>query len=277
MPFHHLTLALTIAAAEPRIERDIPHADPGHERQKLDVYAPAGGRQNPVIFWIHGGGWQSGDKREADLKPQALVDAGFVFVSVNYRLLPEATIGEMAQDVARALAWTRRHARDFGGDPDQIVVTGHSAGAQLAALICTDGRYLAAHGLRLSVARGCIPVDGDTYDVPLQIATVEERRANIYRRKFGDEESRRALSPVTHVARGKGIPPFLVMHVAGHPETGGQSRRLVDALREAGVPAEVYAAEGKTHVSINADLGRPGDPPTAAMLSFIGALLRGRE
>ena len=105
-----------------------------------------------------------------------------------------------------------------------------------------------------------MPVDGDTYDVPMQIATVERADgAAVYREKFGDEESQKDLSPVTHVARGKGIPPFLILHVADHPETRGQSQRLVKALQEAGVSATAFPAEGKDHGTINADLGKPDD------------------
>ena len=269
-----LLFATTSHAAEPKVHRDLPYAGTKHERQALDVYAPADGKGHPVVFWIHGGGWQAGDKGEVDAKPRAFVDKGFVFVSVNYRLLPEATIKQMAGDVAKAIRWTHEHAREYGGDPDTIFVTGHSAGAQLAALVCTDASYLKAEGLPLSSVKGCIPVDGDTYEVPVQIATVEERRATSYRKKFGDEASQKDLFPVTHVARSKGIPPFLILHVADHPETRGQSGRLVAALRESGIPATTYPAEGKVHVSINSDLGPADDKPTKALFEFLDGVLK---
>src|SRR5262249_43335261 len=129
-------------------------------------------------------------------------------------------------------------------------------------------------GQPLSLIRGCVPVDGDTYDVPLQIQTVEEKRADRYRQKFGDADSQKDLSPVTHIAKGKGIPPFLILHVAGHPETKAQSQRLAKALREAGVSARAYPAEGKTHGTINSDLGRPDDKPTKALFAILGAALK---
>lgn len=156
------------------------------------------------------------------------------------------------------------------------MITGHSAGAQLAALVCTDDRYLKAERLPLSLIKGCIPNDGDTYDVPLQIATVEERRASSYRKKFGDEASQKELSPVTHAAKGKAIPPFLILHVAEHPETRLQSRRLVESLQAAGVGAAAFPAEDKGHVSLNADLGRPDDKPSAAMFKFLAEVLKQR-
>jgi arylformamidase len=175
--------------------------------------------------------------------------------------------------LAKAIRWVQDHIPQYGGDPSRMFVMGHSAGAQLAALVCLDDRFLRAEGVSPSVIKGCVPVDGDTYDVPLQIATVEERVANIYRRKFGDQADQRDLSPVTHVAEGKSIPPVLILHVAEHPETTLQSNRLVAVLREAGYAAEAFPAENKDHSSINADLGRAGDAPSQAMFDFVrGAL-----
>lgn len=203
------------------------------------------------------------------MKPQAFVNRGFVFVSTNYRLLPDGTIKQMGSDVAKAIHWVHDHALDFGGDPSSMFVMGHSAGAQLAALVCTDDRFIRAEELSPSIIKGCVPIDGDTYDVALQIATVEERIANIYRRKFGDEASQIDLSPITHVARDKYIPPVLILHVAEHPETKMQSQRLAKALQEAGFSARAYPVQNKNHTSINADLGLPDDEPTKVMFEFL--------
>ncbi|MCH8923348.1 MAG: alpha/beta hydrolase [Planctomycetes bacterium] len=273
-----LTLLLltvgSVHAAEMQTHRDLAYAKPKNERQTLDVYAPTNGKGRPVVFWIHGGGWQAGDKANVQKKPQAFVDKGFVFVSTNYRLLPEATIKQMADDVAKAIRWVHDHAKKYGGDPNTMFVMGHSAGAQLAALICTDDRYLKAEGLSLSIIKGCVPLDGGTYDVPMQVAAVEERIADIFRRKFGDEKSQKDLSPVTHVARKKNIPPFLVLYVADRPRTSGQSRRLVSVLQKAGIAAKTFPAEGKDHRTINSELGLPDDEPTKAVFEFVNRALK---
>jgi len=272
-----LALLLTAAAAtaaEPRAHRDIPYAKPGTERHVLDVFAPVEGKNLPIVFWIHGGGWQRGDKSDVQVKPKAFTERGFLFVSTNYRLWPTVTIKQMAGDIARAIRWTYDHAKEYGGDPTRFFVMGHSAGAQLAALVCTDESYLKAEGLSFNIIKGCVPVDGDTYDVPMQIATVEQRRADIYRKKFGDESSQKDLSPVTHVARGKNLPPFLILYVAEHPEVRGQSQRLAKALVEAGIRASAYPAEGKNHTTINADLGQPDDKPSKAMWEFLDGILK---
>ncbi|HEX3871666.1 MAG TPA: alpha/beta hydrolase [Pirellulales bacterium] len=266
-------------AAEPIVHRDLAYVEPKNERQTLDVYAPAekensAEKARPIVFWIHGGGWEKGDKSGVQAKPQAFVDKGCLFVATNYRFWPNVTIGQIAQDLAKAIRWTHDHAKEYGGDPNTIFVMGHSAGAQLAALLCTDERYLKAEGLSLSMIKGCVPVDGDTYDVPLQLTIEPPGTAQRHAEKFGDEASQKNLSPVTHVAKGKGIPPFLILHITDNPLTGVQANRLAAALKAADVPVQVVSAEGKTHGTINSDLGTPDDKSTHEMWKFLDRALK---
>ena len=176
-----IAFVLLTSAQAQEIKRDIPYATPNHERQVLDVYSPAGAKHLPVVFWIHGGGWQAGDKSSVQLKPKVFTEKGFVFVSTNYRLLPNVEIDAIFRDIAKSIHWVHDHIAEHGGDPQRMLVMGHSAGAQLAALICTDERYLKAEGLSLSFIKGCVPVDGDTYDVPAIIETAETRRRVVVR------------------------------------------------------------------------------------------------
>src|SRR5205085_1089386 len=104
-----------------------------HERQILDIYAPKGAKNLPVVFWIHGGGWQAGNKSDVQEKPRVFVERGFVFVSTNYRLLPTFDMETIVRDVAKSLGWVHAHIADYGADQQRIFVMGHSAGAQLAA------------------------------------------------------------------------------------------------------------------------------------------------
>jgi acetyl esterase/lipase len=269
-----LSLVSPVRAVDPQVHRDLAYTEPKNEKQNLDVYAPAEGKNHPVAFWIHGGGWMQGDKADVQKKPPAFVDKGFVFVSTNYRLFPTVTIKEMAGDVAKAIRWTHDHATEYGGDPNTMLVMGHSAGAQLAALMCTDDSYLKAEGMSLSMIKGCVPVDGDTYDVPLQIASVQKRSADRYKWKFGDEQSQKDLSPVTHVARGKNIPPFLILYVADSLDTRPQSQRMLKALQEASISASVFAAENSEHDKLNNGLGLPEDKPTQTLFEFVDRVLK---
>jgi arylformamidase len=268
-----LLLSTAAFAAEPRIQRNIPYAEPANERQSLDVYAPATGENHPVVVWMHGGGWQRGSKNDVAAKPEAFVKQGCVFIPINYRFIPVVKMEVIASDVAKAVRWARDHAREFGGDPDTIFMMGHSAGAQLAALVCTDERYLQAEGLALKNVKGCVPVDADTFYPALQIETSPPTRAASYRLKFPAGKDQE-LSSVVHVAKDKGIPPFLILHIAGRPESGTkiQAEILAKSLTEAGVPVQVYAGEGKTHATLDTDLGLPADRPTQVLFEFVAAL-----
>lgn len=266
-------LATPLLAAEPKVHRDLAYAEPKNERHTLDVYAPAEGKDHPIIVWIHGGGWRNGDKGNVQAKPQAFVDKGFIFVSVNYRFVPQVTVKEMTADIAKAIKWVHDHAANNGGDPDSIFVAGHSAGAHLAALVCTDDRYLKAEGLSLANIKGCIPVDTAAYDVPKQVAGVGGQRAATYTSVFGsDEKSQKDFSPITYVAKDTSIPAFCLLHVADRPYSTAQSKAFAKALQDVGVDATVVPGEGKNHGTINRDLGVEGDKPTKAVLEFLERL-----
>lgn len=273
-----LALLLTVMAAAqtPHVARDIAYAEPRNERQLLDVYSPPEGANHPVVVWVHGGGWMRGSKAEVDHKPAAFVEKGFVFVPVNYRFIPHVTMDMIVRDVAKAVGWVHANIARHGGDPKRIFLMGHSAGAQLAALLATDSRYIEAEGVPRGSIKGCVPVDGDTYDVPLQVATATARRKSQkqppprmgHPEKFGDLAQQRELSAVSHVAANRGIAPFLILHVADHTDTSAQAYRLWAALDQAGIPATLFGAEGTDHVKLDRDIGLAGDPATKALFDF---------
>ncbi|WP_254513481.1 alpha/beta hydrolase [Anatilimnocola floriformis] len=276
-----LTLALLQFAslAQGQLPKtNVPYVENGHERHVLDIYSPAGAKNLPVVFWIHGGGWQGGDKSDVQIKPKIFNEQGLVFVSTNYRLLPHVDMSTLIGDVAKSLGWVHKNIAAHGGDPQRILVMGHSAGAQLAAILCTDDRYLKTEGVPFTVLKGCVPVDGDTYDIPAIITTVEMRNLAHglampeygHRVKFGNDPKKHLdFSAVTHVAKGKNIPPFLILHVAGHPDVSSQARRFGQVLEKAEVPVTVFGAKETTHNKLNADLGLPEDAATKELLRFV--------
>ena len=265
------------------VQRDVPYAVPAVERQVLDIYSPNDAKNLPVVFWIHGGGWQTGDKSEVQIKPKAFTEKGFVFVATNYQLLPKVEMGSIIRDIAKSIHWVHDHIADQGGDPQRIFVMGHSAGAQLAALVCTDDRYLKAEGLSFSILKGCVPVDGDTYDVPAIIETAETRRRVHHqpqakfghREKFGNDPAKHLdYSAVTHIAKDKKIPPFLILYVSSHPDTSAQAERLGAVLKDAGIPVKLHGAKDSTHSKVNEDIGLPEDPGTQAIFDFVVEALK---
>ena len=266
-----------LAAEGGRVQKDIAYSEAGGDRTRLDVYAPADGNGHPVVIWIHGGAWQDGDKAHVQAKPGAFNERGYVLVSLNYRFHPAVTYKEQAGDIAQAIRWVHDHAGEYGGDPTRVFLMGHSAGAHLAALVGTDGRYLEKAGLKLSDLSGVILLDGAGYDIPRQVRqALLPRMKALYTTVFTeDEATQEDASPITHVARDKGIPPFLILHVASRRDSKAQSDGLAARLREAGVVATVVPAEGKTHATINRELGQPDDAPTEAVFQFLEARRRG--
>jgi acetyl esterase/lipase len=116
-------------------------------RGRLDVYAPADARGAPVVVFFYGGSWQEGDRASYGFVARALAEAGIVVVVPDYRVYPDVRFAGFMSDAARAIAWTHRTIARFGGDPNRIVLMGHSAGAHIAAVAALDPRWLAAEGL----------------------------------------------------------------------------------------------------------------------------------
>lgn len=275
------SLLFVVSAMAQEMKRSIPYVENGHARHVLDIYTPAGAKNLPVVFWIHGGGWQTGDKANVQEKPAWFTKKGFVFVSINHRLLPDVEMEALVRDVAKAFGWMHKHIAEHGGDPNRVLVGGHSSGAQLATLICTEDRYLKAEGVLFSSLIGCVPVDGDTYDIPAIIETAETRlRVHGmpmpkygHRLKFGNDPAKHVdFSAVTHVAKGKSIPPFLIVHVADHPDNSIQAKRLEAALKTAEIPVTIFGGKETNHSKINALIGTEGDLTTKALEDFLAKI-----
>lgn len=229
----------------------------------------------PVVVMIHGGGWRMGDKANRSVgmeKARFFCAAGCVYVSINYRLSPAVRHPAHVEDVAEAVAWVHRQIGRFGGDPERIFLMGHSAGAHLAALVSTDQRRLARHDKPLSVVRGVILLDGAGYDLERQIPVARGSRlyGGMFEAAFGtDPKVWKDASPITHVMPDAGIPPFLILYCAERPAARDQSDALARKLNAAGSPSRSLGIRGKTHASINGDIGTAGDAVTSEIVGFL--------
>jgi len=232
----------------------------------LDIY-PLTCDATSVLVWVHGGGWQVGDKaNRLDDKRRLAVEQGWTLVSVNYRLVPEVRYPVPNEDTANAVAWVVDHAVRYGADPSRVAVMGHSAGAGIVAAITTDERYLAASGHALSDVDCAVALDTEGYDVA---ARGEE--SAVYEAMFGSDPSQWAdQSPITHVSAGKGIPDYLIV-TRGTTARVETAQRFARALQDASVPTTVIVARGLSHEDVNEAVGQPGDtvvtPPLVAFLS----------
>lgn len=233
----------------------------------------------PLVVFVHGGGWKRGDKSmmKGSAKLTHWQSLGYAVASVNYRLVPSATVEQQAQDVADALARLKREAGQLGFDSKRIVLVGHSAGAHLVALVGTDPTYLRKAGLSYRDIAGIVPLDGAAYDVPAQVNENPRLMGETYRQAFGtDPERQRALSPTFHAAVPN-APSFLILHVQRR-DGAAQSQGLARALEEAGTQASVQGFSGRGlrgHAEINRKLGEADYPATAVVDRYLASRFGG--
>ncbi|MFC0204392.1 alpha/beta hydrolase [Novosphingobium soli] len=273
-------LMLSLLAASPVAAQQAPTSiDYGTDAaQTLDLWRPDAKAAVPLVLFVHGGGWKRGSKDNATGPNKAphYTQEGYAFASVNYRLVPEASVEQQAQDIADALAALIARADSLGIARGKVVLMGHSAGAQLVALVGTDPRYLHKAGLSYADIRGVIPIDGAAYDVPTQVTDGPPIMQKTYAQAFGTDPARqRALSPTLQAA-APNAPAFLLLHVQ-RQDGVRQAQGLEAALRRAGTPVERqgFAGQGlRGHMAINRELGDPAYPATAAVDAWLAKVLR---
>ena len=248
-----------------RIVRDVPYGD--DERQRFDVYGPAGAKGAPVIFMVHGGAWSLGDKAAqgvVERKVARWVTRGFIVISTDYRLLPKADPLDQARDVARALATAQSRAAAWGGDRSRFILMGHSAGAHLVALLTASPSISAQVGAGPWL--GSVLLDSAALDVE-QI--MRARHARFYDRAFGAEPAYwRSVSPF-HALTQAGRPILVVCSVR-HRDSCPQAGRFTAKATTLGTRATVLEQD-LTHADINQRLGED-DAYTEQVESFLRTL-----
>lgn len=268
-----LTMALAAllapsASASPSLEAAY---GPG-PLQRLDVHAAKGLGNAPVLVYVHGGGWSAGNKSAVNQLPGFAARNGFLLISVGYRLTPEVDAGGEAEDVAAALAWVKANAKKYGGNPDHIVLMGHSAGAHLVALVGVDPAYLGKHSLKPTDFAGVICLDGAAYDAREEFRFFDKAGgpvAPMFHAAF--DKNPDGLSPtlIVKAASGVAYPPFLILYIASRPDSPPQARGLALAIHNAGGRVAVRSTTDATHREINQSFGRDGDPEGAIGAAFI--------
>jgi acetyl esterase/lipase len=226
---------------------------------KLDVYAVDGANKLPVMFFVHGGAWRFGKRSQVGAKPDFLLANGFVLVSIDYRMLPEADVATQAGDVEKAYAYVRANIARHGGDPDRIVGMGHSAGCHLIALTGMRGGLPGVAALILD----------DTRAYDLAALSRNGGMVRAYARVFSDPAQWAALSPSSYVDGKKHPPTFIAYSRASG--RGEESKAFAERLRATGTKVTLFDGSAYTHMSINGDFGKDGDALTAAALAFLKA------
>jgi acetyl esterase/lipase len=233
-----------------------PTADP--ERHLLDLYLPKEPRGFPTVVFVHGGGYQRGDRSVGHNLGVVLAHHGVAVASISYRLFPQVMHPGHITDVARAVAWVKSHIAESGGDPNRVFISGHSAGAHLAALLATDGSYLAGVGLKPADLAGVLSISGGYRINPIRKPV------------FGDDAALAAASPFAHLTGGH--PPFLLIYGGlEKPDRADVSRELRDGLRAQGAWATCVVIPDRDHQGL-LDHVAEGDPTSDLLLKTIAQL-----
>ncbi|WP_150292763.1 alpha/beta hydrolase [Sphingobium estronivorans] len=229
-----------------RIASGIAYGD--GQRRMLDIYAPRvrkAGAQLPIILFFYGGSWASGTRAGYSFVGRALAAQGFLVVIPDYRIGPENLYPDFVTDGADAVRWVIAHGQAYGGTPDRMVLSGHSAGAYIAAMLAMDRRWL---GPARRAIKGFVGIAGPYDFVPFDVPASKAA--------FGQWPNPAETQPVTWA--GAGDPPSLLL-VGGDDETvrARNSEALATRLQAAGVTVRIRRYPGIGHVGMVTAFARP--------------------
>ena len=267
-----LLLSSTASWAQVSVVKDIPYVEgSSNPKHRLDIYIPDKAKSAPVVFWIHGGQLTSGDRADSDNPPvgQRFASAGFVTVVISYRLSPGVSHPAHMQDAARAFAWTVRNISKHGGNPEQVFVSGHSAGGYLAALLAADGKYLEAEKLTPGRIRAMLPVSGFYH-----IDRVAPDRPQYV---WGADAKVWIEASPAHYVRNP-LPPILLVYAdSDEPWRRQEHTDYAAELRAAGhTRVEIKEIRNRDHMDILYRMPDRDDDTTLQLLDYMKRVLDGR-
>lgn len=247
---------------EVSVRKDITYLEGAEEdagKHKLDIYAPKDKSNSPVLFFVHGGAWRTGDRSQYPPLGNRYAKAGYVTVVPSYRLAPKNPHPAQIEDVAAAFAWTVKHVAESGGNTNRIYIAGHSAGGHLVALLSLDEHYLAVHQLSSKSIRGVLTWSG-VYDLT---------SGESLEKTFGkDPQFRRDASPISFVRSN--TPPFMVTYCQwDYYSLPAQAKNFHHALKNAGVKTELVYIPAQSHLSEMLNIKNEKDLTVAAALRFM--------
>ena len=236
------------------VTKGIPYVDNAGGKQKLDLYLPKDKTGFPILVFIHGGGWTSGDRALYQPLGNKLAMAGIGVAIPSYRLMPGVKFPDQIDDAAAAVAWVSKNIGAKGGDLTRFFLSGHSAGGHLVSLLALHPEHLKRHEVDPKSISGVMALSGvyDVADLPV----------------FGDAEIRKAASPVHFIRNG--LPPFLVTYCQwDYPFLPYQARQFSVALERASVKTKLVYVPGLSHISEVIHMMDPEDVTIRSILQFI--------
>lgn len=255
-------------SANASTHRDIDYLDGtdyADDKDRLDVHMPQGATNAPVLVFFHGGALMLGDKSLVDVVAERMLPLGIGVVAPNYRLSPAVQHPAHAEDAAAALAWTIANIADYGGDPEQVFVAGHSAGAYLAALLTLDASYVARHGLTHDVIAGAILISPFLY--------VEETAKDRDKTVWGSNPDDWLAASVTpHISAGKA--PMLLQYADGDEQwRKDQNERFVQQMQAVGnTSVQAHELPDRDHRTLISRITEASDQIGIQVREFINLL-----
>jgi arylformamidase len=230
-----------------RIIKDLAYGS--HSEQRMDVYIPKNANNANVLFMVHGGAWRFGDKANSDVvqnKTAYWLPKNTIFVSTNYRMLPKADPLTQAEDVLKALQFAQNHAKDWGGNPSNFIVMGHSAGAHLVALVVSSSTYQSG----LKPLKGTVLLDSAALDV---VKLMENDAKRMHKNAFGDDPNYWQKTSPYHQLNQKIAPIFAVCSLQ-RDTSCEQAKTFANKLQSLNSQIEVMQVDMR-HSEINSELG----------------------
>lgn len=253
---------------------------------RLDLFMPKG-KNWPTMIFVHGGGWNTGDKDLKVAGADVYGNIGRYFASqgigtavISYRLMPGVDWKTQVMDVAQATAWVYEHIAEYKGDAKSIFLVGHSAGAQLASRVALDPSILQSLGLSPQILCGVIPISGVGYNFMNRELYEYGKEQGSIEALFNREELtkilRKKMSPIFFAK--KTSPPFLILYAAGdQKEIKHDSQRLDEALKGLGAQRQLYSVPKVNHRSMILALSHADKFPASVMMVFMKTCECGRS
>ena len=227
--------------------------------QRLDVHIPKNAEAAPIIVMVHGGAWMIGDKGYSAVvtnKAARWLPKGYVLVSVNYRMSKSPNPADQADDVGRALAFVQAKAASWGGDPNRLLLMGHSAGAHLVALVTADARIATSQGAKNWL--GTVALDSAALNV---VQIMESEHPRFYDTVFGKDPAHWAATSPFQRMQSAPVPMLLVCS-SQRADSCATARAFAAKATSLGGRVSVLPVDLK-HGAVNSELGKPNDYTTA--------------
>jgi len=232
-----------------------------NNKQALDIFIPSGKGKFPVMFFVHGGAWSSGDRYMYRDGGYFYAKNGYITVIIDHQLSPNVKHPEHIKDVAKAFSWVKKNISFYRGDSEKIYICGHSSGSHLVTLLASNKKYLENEDSNIKDIKGVIAISG-IYKIGINVDIAG------YKHVFPTIEDKYDASPINFI--NKDMPPFLILYAECDLLTfPRQSIDLHNILKNKGIKSEIHCVKGKDHSTILLSAIKQDSDTAKTILNFM--------